>query len=118
MSKKKDHYPYKDITVEVADDAIVNLKVEFPDSGTTGYTFINVPGDDDKDITNAGIVVIGKGEDLKKSITIISSNPYNIAQHVNKIRVNFYLNDKLIVEHSNDKSESKKPQIIIVVNFK
>lgn len=111
-------YFYRDINVEINENEDVSLRVEFPDAGTTGHTFINVPGNNDKEIINEGSEVIGQWENLKKSMTIITATPSNIATEIEEVRYKLYANDVLQLDHANQKTETKIPQLVILINFK
>ena len=113
-------YFYRDITVDISENEDVSLRVEFPDAGTTGHTFINVPGNNDKEIFNTGSKVIGQWENLKKGMTIITASPSNIAaeDEVEQVRYQLYVNDVLKLDHANQKTETKIPQLIILIKFK
>jgi len=111
-------FPYE-VTINLPDDENVIISVEYPDEGTTtGHTFINIPGDNDKEIFNAGTADIGKAAPLKKPPpTIITSTPVNLEPHIENIRENIYINDKLIVEHNQPKSISKDQQLLVLIHF-
>ena len=108
---------YRDININVKANEDVKVKIEYPDAGTTGHTFINIPGNNDTEVTNEGEEIIGKGSDLISAPTIITSNPSNVAAEIDKVRVNIYVNNKQIVEHNNPKPEERDPQLVVLVNF-
>lgn len=110
-------YRYKNLTFPISDDKEVILEVEFVSDGNTGQTVINVPGPNDKEINNSGSKSIGKGSDLRGDSTICFSDIANLIPEEDEIRIRFKINDELIVEHVNQKSEEERPIIVLSIKF-
>jgi len=110
-------YPYKNIEFPVEDDTDVYFEVRFISDGNSGQTVINVPGPNDKIIENSNNVIIGKGRDLRGDLTISFSDIVNIIPEEDVIQINYLINNQLIVEHKNQKSEEDKPFIILSIKF-
>lgn len=101
--------------VEEHEEAI--FKIRFVSDGNKGQTIVNVPGDNDPEIENDGTVLLGKGEDLRGDSTVSFSNIQNPIPTEDKIIIEYSINDNLLVIHSNDKSESDNPSIVLVIKF-
>ncbi|NOY51076.1 MAG: hypothetical protein GXO88_11015 [Chlorobi bacterium] len=110
-------YRYKNITFPVSDDTEVTIEIEFISDGNSGRTVINVPGPNDKEINNSGSKYIGKGKDLRGDSTICFSDIANLIPEEDEIRINYKINDKLLVEHVNQKSEEERPLIVLSIKF-
>jgi hypothetical protein len=110
-------YPYPDVTIEVEDDKDILVEVTYPDAGSTGNTFINIPGGNNKPIENAGSVSIGSGKILKGHFAIIASNLVNVAPQIDKIRETITVDGVKVVQHENLKSDDKTPSIKVKVIF-
>lgn len=109
-------FPYKK-NYAVSDDAVVKLKIKFPDAGTAGYHSIDIPGPDDKEAYNECEIPLGTGKQLKKERTIIFSKVSNMNINVETVRINYFLNDVLILEHTNTKQIDYSPMIKLTINF-
>lgn len=110
-------YRYRDLSFPVSDETEVTFEVEFISDGNSGYTAINVPGPNDKKIHDSGKELIGKGVDLREGLTICFSDMANLIPEEDEIRIHYKINDELIVEHVNRKSEEERPIIILFINF-
>ncbi|MDR8392463.1 hypothetical protein NC796_15015 [Aliifodinibius sp. S!AR15-10] len=110
-------YRYKDLEFPVADDEDVQFTVEFVSDGNMVQTVVNTPGDNDPEIDGEGTKLLGKGADLRGTQTICFSDAANPVPNEDHIRINFKINDKLLVEHSNEKSEEERPYIVLAIKF-
>ena len=110
-------YYYKNLSFPVADDTDVNFTVEFVSDGNAGHTAINVPGPNDPQIEDSGTKWIGKGRDLRADTTFVATDVANLAPQEDEIRIRYKINDQLIVEHSNPKSEEQRPMIYLFIKF-
>ena len=110
-------YPYPDAIIQVEDDEDVIVEVIFPDAGTTGSTFINIPGVFKQPIANAGSVCIGKGSELKRHSGIITSNLTNVEPRIDKIRETIKVAGETVVQHENLKSDDLAPSIKVTIIF-
>ena len=110
-------YRYRNLSFEVTDDTNVNFTVEFISDGNTGQTLINVPGPVDPEIQDSGTKFIGKGKDLREDTTICFSDIANLIPEEDEIRIRYKINEQLIIEHENSKSEEKRPIIILFIKF-
>jgi len=110
-------YRYKNLVFPVSDDTEVIFEVEFISDGNSGQSVINVPGPNDKEISNSGSESIGKGKDLRGDSTICFSDIDNAIPEEDEIKINYKINDELIVEHSNLKSEEERPIIVLSIKF-
>lgn len=108
---------YRDKTAKVEKEKPVIIRIEFPDPGTEGPTFVNVPGINDIPIINEENREIGTYETLKAGPTIITARPKNFADHIDSVKYNIYINNVLIVEHKNAKEVDPTPTIIVLLNF-
>lgn len=104
-------------TQAVADDETVILKIVLPDPGSASHHIIDLPGPDDLEGDGDIEIALGTGAELKVERTIIFSNPVNVSPHVTEVRIQYFLNDKLIVDHSNKKSVDVSPQLKVTLKF-
>lgn len=110
-------YRYKNLSYNAADDEEVNFTVKFISDGNTGYTVINIPGNKDPEIDKEGTVSLGKGKDLRGDATISFSSLANPVKEEDEIRVLYKINDTLLVEHVNEKSEEDHPNVVLIIRF-
>lgn len=110
-------YRYKNLTYSVSDDVDVYFEIEFISDGNSGQTVINVPGPNDFEISDSGRQAIGKGAELREDKTICFSDIANLIPDEDEIKINYKINDDLIVEHMNPKSEEERPLIILFIEF-
>jgi hypothetical protein len=61
--------------------------------------------------------LFGKGKDLRGQRTFVVSEIANAVPEEDTIRVNYLINDEILVEHSNPKSENERPVIILIISF-
>lgn len=108
-------YPVS-ITVKPAEKVV--LRVEFPDVGTAAPHDIDMPGPNDLDRFNEFEEELGRGSDFIDDRIIVYSKPVNFDQHNPQIKVNYYINEVLEVEHTNTKSADPTPQIKVTFSFK
>jgi hypothetical protein len=102
--------------IAVSDNDKVILKVVFPDNGTSAHHIIDTPGPDDKERLNEFEESLGKGIDLKKERTIISTKAFNLDSKNDFVKVNYLINDEVIF-HVNLKNEDKSPAIKLTLTF-
>lgn len=107
-------YPHTEV---VSDNETVVLKILLPDPGSVSHHIIDLPGPDDLEGDGAIEIPLGTGAQLKIERTIIFSNPVNVSPHVTEVRIQYFLNNKLIVDHSNKKSVDVSPQLKVTLNF-
>lgn len=110
-------YRYRNLSFAVADETEVNFAVEFISDGNIGQTSINVPGPNDPQIENSGTKMIGIGKDLRGDTTFCVTDVSNLAPVEDEIRIRYYINGQLLLEHSNQKSEEERPLIYLFINF-
>lgn len=105
----------------VANEVSNKLRIEFPDSGSYGKHYIDLPGTSmDFECTSEGEGELGTKGFLMEERTVIISKVVNAEDEdiIPNVNVNYYVNDRLVIEHSNKKSEDKTPRIILNLNFK
>jgi hypothetical protein len=110
-------YRYKNLSFPVGNETEVKFTVEFKSDGNSGLTVIDVPGDAEHEIKNSGTITIGKGKDLRSEATICNSRIDNLIPEEDEIRIHYKINDVLIQEHVNPKSEAERVEIILKINF-
>lgn len=106
------------VTIEVKPSEKVFLTVEFPDVGTAAPHDIDLPGENDLDRFNEFTEELGRGSDFINDRILVYSKPVNFDQSNKCIKVNYYINDVLQVEHSNKKKEDPTPQVKVTFSFK
>jgi len=110
-------YRYKNLIFPVLDDTEVTLRVQFISDGNSGQTVINVPGTNDRQINNSGFTFLGHGANLRGDSTICFSDIANLIAFEDEIRIHYIINDILLVEHVNQKSEEERPLIVLSIKF-
>lgn len=110
-------YRYKNLTFPISDHTEAIFSVEFISDGNTGQTVINVPGPDDKIISDSNAEPIGKGMDLRGDTTVCFSDITNLIPEEQEIRIRYKINGLLIIEHVNEKSEEERPMIVLSIKF-
>lgn len=110
-------YSYRDIYYDGAGDEDVYMTVKFISDGNYGKTTVNIPGEPDPVIVNSNTAYLGKIVDLTSKVSISISDIANPIDHEDTITVEYYLNETLIKRHSNPKSESDTPMVILLINF-
>ncbi|AEV31030.1 hypothetical protein Oweho_0003 [Owenweeksia hongkongensis DSM 17368] len=110
-------YRYKDLTKVVQKEEHVTLTVEFVTDGNTGVTAVNIPGPNDPTILNEGSANIGKGKDLYSELTACVTDVANPIPEEDTITVRYFINEDLLLEHTNAKSVSDQPMIILMIKF-
>jgi hypothetical protein len=110
-------YRYPGLSFAAADEEEVNITVKFISDGNTGDTVINVPGPHDPEIENEGTALLGKGGELRNSLTVSVSSLENLVAEEDEIRVQYLINNKLLVEHSNKKTEEERPLVMLIIAF-
>lgn len=110
-------YRYRNLQFIVVDDEDVWFTIEFVSDGNTGETFVDIPGEDDPNISDEGTVLLGKGADLRSEITVCVSDIANPIPEEDEIIVRYKINDQILVEHKNPKTESERPWIVLSIQF-
>jgi len=110
-------YRYRNLSYAVADDKEVYFSIHFVSDGNTSQTVINIPGDNDPDIENEGTCLLGKGKELRGDTTIVFSDIANPVPQEDEIRLQYKINDQLLVEHLNSKSDEERPIVVLFINF-
>jgi hypothetical protein len=110
-------YRYRDIEFPVDDHDNVFFEVVFVSDGNMAYTVVNVPGDHDPELADEGMVFLGKGSALRNDTTISFSDVENPVPQEDTISIQYKINGKLLVEHSNPKSVTERPYIILFIKF-
>lgn len=110
-------YRYEDLSYTADKGKKIVFRIDFVSDGNTGNTFINIPGNEDKEIADAGKITLGKIEELTSETTVSVSDIANPIPEEDEVIIDFYINDKLIVHHKNLKNEADRPYIILNIKF-
>lgn len=113
MSK---NYFYRDLSYAAGKDETLTLTVEMVSNGNAAKTSINIPGPNDPEIKDSGSAVLGKTSDVAGQ-NMIYSAVNNPVPNVDKIIIRYSINGKLLVEHTNLKSEEDRPNIFLLLNI-
>jgi hypothetical protein len=110
-------YRYEKLSFSAAADEDIQLEIKFISDGNIGHTVINVPGDNDPEIANSGKSNLGNIKSLLSDKTFIISDIANPIPQEDTIAVEYYINKKLLIKHSNPKSETDRPYVILTIKF-
>lgn len=110
-------YRYEKLTYTGQSDEDIEFEVKFISDGNIGHTVINVPGDNDPEIANSGKASLGKIQSLISEKTFVVSDIANPIPQEDTITIEYYINQKLIKSHSNLKTETDRPYVILTIKF-
>lgn len=110
-------YRYRDLILSVSEEKEVVFSVQFISDGNLGHTTVYLPNAENVQIENSGSDSFGTGKDLHHEIIVGVTDISNPIPEEDTIRVNFLINDAVIVSHSNLKSEEERPIIILYFKF-
>ena len=116
MSHRKT-YRYKNLVFPVADDTDVTFTVDFISDVNTSYTLVDIPGNNDPEIDDEGTAELGKGSTLRSEKTIVVCDVDNLADQEDRIKINFLINNEVIVAFDKPKSEEPRPIIVLKIEF-
>jgi len=110
--------PYEyEVDVAIEEKERVLLKIELPEPGTQSKTQLNISGKGVFKIDNEGILDVGIGHELLGKKAIITANLSNFEYDLALFIYKLYVNDTILVDHRSDKSESKLPEVKIIIYF-
>jgi hypothetical protein len=78
---------------------------------------VNIPGDNDPEIANTGERSLGQLKTLTSEKVMSVSDIANPTPEVDDIIVEYYINSTLLVRHSNPKTETDRPIVILKIKF-
>ncbi|KIA98332.1 MULTISPECIES: hypothetical protein [unclassified Flavobacterium] len=110
-------YRYEKLSFSAPVDEDINFEIKFISDGNIGHTVINIPGDNDSEIANSGKSSLGKIQTLTAEKTICVSDIANPIPHEDTIAIEYYINKKLLAKHSNLKSDTDRPYVILTIKF-
>jgi hypothetical protein len=110
-------YRYDNLSFKAGLNDDVEMRIKFISNGNIGHTVINIPGNEDPEIANAGSCSLGKIKDLLSPKTISVSDIANPIPQAEDIIIEYYLNDTLLIKHSNPKSETDRPYVFLTIKF-
>jgi len=110
-------YRYEKLSYTAEAEEEITFEVKFISDGNIGHTVINIPGNNDPEIANSGKAVLGNIESLLSEKTFVVSDIANPIPQEDKIIIEYYINEKLLKSHSNDKSETDRPYVILTIKF-
>ena len=110
-------YPYKDLFYNSADDEEIIFSVEFISDGNSGDTYVDLPGDDDKEIKRDGSANLGRAGNLKDYQIVAVSTLRNSNPNVSLIKAAYFINGKKIQYHENEKGETDYPTILLKIKI-
>lgn len=110
-------YNYKNLSFPVADDTKVKLELKYISDGNSSHTVINKPGDFDPELSGPGSVLIDEGKNLRTETTYIVTVLHNLAPQEDTIKIQYKINGVELLVHTNLKTETDNPIIILHVNF-
>ncbi|MCV9930577.1 hypothetical protein OIU83_23150 [Flavobacterium sp. LS1R49] len=110
-------YRYEKLSYSAPIDEEIQFEIKFISDGNIGHTVINIPGDNDPEIANSGKCSLGKIQSLTSDKTVTVSDIANPIPQENTITIEYYINNKLLAKHSNPKSETDRPYVILSIKF-
>ncbi len=110
-------YRYKNLDIEINGNEEIEFGVQFLTSGNIAQTLVNIPGDNDPEIADSGVALIGTKVELKNELIVCATDVANIIPQVDTIAINYTVNGKTILEHRNDKSEEDRPIIVLFIKI-
>lgn len=110
-------YRYEKLSFKGNPEDDVTFKVKFISDGNIGHTVINIPGDNDPEIANSGERSLGKLQTLITEKVVSVSDIANPTPEVDEIIVDYFINDTFLVRHSNPKTETDRPIVILKIKF-
>ena len=106
-----------DVTKMVNSEEKVYLKIVHPKVGTVSKTVVDLPHNDDLEAENEAVLFLGTGTELEKERTLIYTKLTNLNENDLNVELEYYLNDQIVVEHSNPKNIDPTPQLKTRVKF-
>lgn len=110
-------YRYDKLSYAAKPDEEIFFEVKFISDGNIGHTVVNIPGNNDPEIANAGKASLGKLQSLLSEKTFVVSDISNPIPQEDMIVIEYYINQKLLTKHSNPKSETDRPYVILSIKF-
>jgi hypothetical protein len=110
-------YNYKNLSFPIEDGKKVFLIVKYISDGNSSHTVINKPGHNDPELEDQGKVLIDLSNNLRDETTYVVTALDNFIPDEDTITLEYYLNELLIQRHSNLKSVTESPMIILHINF-
>lgn len=110
-------YRYENLSYSGKTNEEIIFEVKFISDGNIGHTVINIPGDDDAEIANSGKAALGNIQSLLSVKTFVVSDIANPIPQEDTIAIEYYINQKLLKSHSNLKSETDRPYVILAIKF-
>lgn len=110
-------YRYENLSYKAEINEEIIFEVKFISDGNIGHTVINIPGDNDPEIANSGKANLGSIESLLSGKTFVVSDIANPIPQEDTITIEYYINKKLIKSHSNAKSDTDRPYVILAIKF-
>ena len=111
-------YRHGNLSFSAGKEEEVKLTIQVISNGTEAKSTVTFQTETDPrfKIDNAGSVVLGILGEIGPQISIYSAVNCPIPQGDN-IVIRYLINDQLIVEHSNPKSEEDRPNIFVTIKF-
>lgn len=110
-------YRYRDLILAVSEEEKVTYTIQFISDGNISHTTVYFPHADNIQIKNEGTEPMGTGSTLHREIIVAVTDIANPVPEEDAIKVNFLVNDELVVAHTNLKSEEERPIIILYFKF-
>lgn len=110
-------YRYEKLSYKGDQEEVIIFKVKFISDGNIGHTVVNIPGDNDPEIANTGERSLGQLKTLTSEKVVSVSDIANPTPEVDDIIVEYYINSTLLVRHSNPKTETDRPIVILKIKF-
>ena len=116
MSYRKT-FRYKNLNFPVEDNEDVTFTVDFISDVNTSYTLVDIPSDNDPEIDDEGTAELGKGNTLRSEKTVVVCDVDNLSDLEDRIKINFLVNDEVIVAFDEPKSVEPRPIIVLKIKF-
>ncbi len=109
-------YPYPPVSFPLGDNETATLSVEIHSPATGAATTVRVSTTVKPKIKDSGFAALGKGVDLRKTVTVITS-AFCVDTRVQSIVIVYKINGVVILTHTNPEDEQSEPTIEFDIKF-
>ena len=108
-------YRYSENLIFQGEDEIL-VKIDLLNA-TDGNSLITIPNGKTFRLDESGSVSIGQVKNLTQKPVLITSKIFNLADEAENLEEKIYINDRLVVSHSNSISDGNSSDIVFKCYF-